>query len=380
MPSFTVPPDSQTALLCGHCGDALTDDAETFATDTYGDVCEPCRDELPGCANCNDIDGPFEEDIDGNDNCRSCTRSLYGYITCADCGRPGRYWDLNSSDNGEVCADCRSERYWECVVCDYLISTGTYCETCESEQDEESDYVHSYSYRPVPRFHGDGPAYLGFELEITTPRHDLDDIARHTAERLGFGDLGYLKEDSSIGSAGFEIVTHPMSHAWASRHFPWELLEELRGQGCGAETDDDGLGLHVHVSRAGFSDADHAERWLTLIYDNSDKVDAVARRRSGEWAAWDTTEKKSRIKDYAKGEAAGRRYSAVNCQNTHTFEIRVFKSTLNRAELRAALDLVAASVEYTRVATTPTWDEFAAYVAVEDAYAALSTMLTNAEA
>ena len=284
---------------------------------------------------------------------------------------------MNSSDNGYVCNECSSARYWECDACDYLISSGNYCSGCEDENESpESDYVHSYGYAPSPDFHGAGPTYLGVELEINTPRYDLDEIARDVVNALG--SLGYLKEDSSI-PCGFEIVTHPMSHAWASEHFPWELLDELKRRQCDTDTDDNGLGLHVHVSRDGFDDAEHAERWLTLIYDNSDKVDIVARRRSGEWAAWDVTEKKSRIKEYAKGEAQGRRYSAVNCQNDHTFEVRVFASTLDKTELRAALDLVAASVEYTRTAAAPTWDEFTAYIAVEDAYAALRSMLEGVQ-
>lgn len=374
MPNITVPPDADTiATRCGYCLRWTT--GETFATESHGDVCLACAEEMPRCASCGDVgDDDLAEDIYGDQRCRPCTRAHYGYSECADCERPGRDFDMRGSDNGYVCDDCANVRYWECATCEYLLSTGTYCEDCEDERGEESDYIHSYDYSPTPQFHGDGPTYLGFELEINTPVGDLDDVAWRTVGKLG--DLGYLKEDSSITDGGFEIVTHPMSHDWASRHFPWDLLDELRRQGCTADHDE--IGLHVHVSRAGFDDAEHAERWLTLIYDNSDKVDVVARRRSGAWAAWDTTEKKRYVKDYAKGELRGARYSAVNCQNTHTFEIRVFKSTLRRTELRAALDLVAASVEYTRVVhTNPTWDEFAACVAVDDAYAALHSMITE---
>jgi hypothetical protein len=56
----------------------------------------------------------------------------------------------------------------------------------------------------------------------------------------------------------------------------------------------------------------------------------------------------------------------VNCQNSGTFEIRGFRSTLNRVKLRAALEFVDASVAYTRQVKTSdvlkggglTWSHF----------------------
>jgi hypothetical protein len=233
--------------------------------------------------------------------------------------------------------------------------------------------IHDYSYKPDPDFYGVGPLFLGVELEVSVPDYLISRAADLCDERLG--RLAYLKEDSSVD--GFEIVTHPMSHAYATESFPWHMLRELDDLGASA----DDAGLHVHVSRAGFRDSAHVYRWLKLLYRNAEHVTAIARRDSGEWAAWSGNDR-MRAKDYAKGRRNGARYSAVNVQNRETFEVRVFASTLDTDELRAALDLVAASVEYTRGLTVAdithgdgwTWDAFVTWADQRPEYAALVAM------
>lgn len=398
MPETTVPPDA--ALRCGNCHDVLSPDAETFATDHYGDICGTCRDGLPACYSCGDVGVDLEEDVNGDDNCTSCTRSMYSRTTCDHCGRPGSYYDMRSATVGEICSDCAGNEFWECANCEYLIRSGDYCGDCEEDygEAEDSGEVHGYNYTPDPNFLGEGPVYLGFELEISTPRGSLDAIASGVNAALNHGDWGYLKEDSSIAGAGFEIVTHPMSHDWSSRHFPWDILDDLKRDGCAANPDSNGL--HVHVSRDGFSGPAHVLRWLQMFYDSRERVIKIARRNTDEWASWHGSNSDTyNAKRHAKGSTAGHRYSAINVQNRHTFEVRAFGSTLDKTELRAALDLVAASVEYTREITAAVdvdvdddaawdafadsdtyraaWDAFAAYVAERDTYLALHTMISK---
>jgi hypothetical protein len=45
------------------------------------------------------------------------------------------------------------------------------------------------------------------------------------------------------------------------------------------------------------------------------------------------------------------RYSAVNTNNRDTLEIRIFRGTINKNTVKAAVDLAHASVEYTRSLT-----------------------------
>ena len=132
-------------------------------------------------------------------------------------------------------------------------------EDIDHDEDEDDDLefggplIHDYSYKPRPFFHGDGPLFLGLELEVATPSHDRS--YAWTAHRW-LGSLGYLKSDSSI-DVGFEIVTHPMSYLWAIHHFPWEMLPELAETGCRATQQ---TGLHVHLSRDGFTGPLHVYR------------------------------------------------------------------------------------------------------------------------
>jgi len=101
--------------------------------------------------------------------------------------------------------------------------------------------------------------------------------------QTALGGLGYLKDDCSITdhyNSGFEIVTHPMTHKYARESFPWSMLDELAELGADAEHN----GIHVHVSRAGFSDSDHIYRWLRLLMSNREPCLKIARRESTQWA------------------------------------------------------------------------------------------------
>ena len=86
---------------------------------------------------------------------------------------------------------------WGCAT---LIPDGEYCEDCYPEEEYDdgySDYdlIHSWDYTPSLQFHGEGPLFLGIELEMSAPWGRRDDTARIAQEYLG--DLGYLKSDGS---------------------------------------------------------------------------------------------------------------------------------------------------------------------------------------
>lgn len=90
---------------------------------------------------------------------------------------------------------------------------------------------------------------------------------------------------------------------------------------------------------------------MTLLYRNRDQVIALARRRSDEYAAF-TDENWRKAKYSAVGARGDSRYRAINTRNEHTFELRIFASSLVAQAVAAALGLAAASMEYTR--TLPT--------------------------
>jgi putative amidoligase enzyme len=219
--------------------------------------------------------------------------------------------------------------------------------------------LHSHGWRPRTgwEYKGDGPVYLGMELEVEiSDLQDENDYAERVQELMG--DAVYLQEDSSIGH-GFEITTHPMSYAWAMAQFPWDALETLSDEGCSTHNE---VGLHIHVSRSAFSGECHLYRWLKFIYRNEQQVSQLARRRYSRWASFDQAHRRAvkhmlKTEDMQRGydrhghylpHAAVARYQAVNPLNEKTLELRVFASSLRPGEVQAALAFAAATVEYTR--------------------------------
>ncbi|WP_245568172.1 hypothetical protein [Nocardia jiangxiensis] len=347
--SAVLPEDSPDSRLCPNCGD--------------WSVCE-------GCAR------PAEElylAVDSSELCEDC---------CADyglCDRCDRYDESTYTlDNDDVVCEGCSSLYDECGNCYTLLAEGhTYCESCGHATGSD-DRIHDYFYKPAPRFHGAGPVYLGFELEIKTLPRALEECVDLALDRLR--GLGYLKEDSSIG-CGFELVTHPMSYAYAIDQFPWDLLTALAARG--AYTDRH-VGLHVHVSRAGFSSPAHAYRWLKFVYRNQCPATVLARRDPASWASFDPNAR-SRTARIVKGERGFGRCQAVNAEPEDTFEVRIFASSLHPQQVQAALGFVDATVEYTRTLTSADiarrrgweWTAFTTWLRTRPAYTPLLTELED---
>ncbi|MEV0764136.1 hypothetical protein [Nocardia sp. NPDC050435] len=260
-------------------------------------------------------------------------------------------------------------------MCATLVPVGEDCDPCENP-----GRVWSYSYKPDPRFHGEGPLHLGLELEVIVPDWRYSACVTEATEALG--SLGYLKQDSSIQPCGFEIVTHPMSWQHAIDHFPWPLLDQLAGLGCRT---DESVGLHVHASRAGFDNPAHVYRWLKLLYRNESQLTTLARRRT-HYAAFDPFAR-ARARHTAKGpqHALGLdRYQAINPYPRATLELRVFASSLSAQSVQAALAFTAASIDYTRSLRSADiregaweWHRFTAWVTRHPDYQPLTAELED---
>lgn len=245
-----------------------------------------------------------------------------------------------------LCSICRRERA--------LMESGEYDD--ESGDSGEYEYAEPYrsdrviqyhGYKPRPVFYGEGPMYLGMELEVECPdRGELDSWAREVQARMG--ESVYIQEDSSI-NYGFEITTHPMSYSWAMENFAWNALKYMKDKGFSTHSR---VGIHVHVSRTGFASECHLYRWMKFVYRNEAQVSRLARRRKSDWASFDP-HFRAQVKRYVKKEDYLRgytddRYQAINPNNPNTLEVRVFASSLRSREVKAALAFVASTVEYTR--------------------------------
>lgn len=236
---------------------------------------------------------------------------------------------------------CDSCSEWRCDACSPC--------SCDDDDDycDHDSRVHSYEYRPQsfrPKGNYPAEALLGVELEVCGGHSVIADVV-HSVDSSE--DHLYMKRDGSI--CGVEIVTHPMTLAWA-RQYPFaRLLGNLRAAGCSV---DDDYGLHIHVSRNAFrrdgkQSAAHQMTWLLFMYRNVAELEELARRSSDQWASF-RKPVPGELARKAKSVGADNRYVAVNCNNDKTFELRFFKSTLDEQEFYAALEFADASVRYTR--------------------------------
>jgi len=221
--------------------------------------------------------------------------------------------------------------------------------------------VHDYSYRPDPIFHGkpEDKLFFGIEVETEAPRSSYEALrdAAEYAFQLEDADLAYLKSDGSL-NVGFELVTHPMTHDYYMNKAPllWETISTLRDEHKMRAWSTGTCGLHVHISRAGFSNGSHMHRFLRLIYSNEKFYSRLAGRDSSRWAKFSdvsvsdnlTGKTYNKFRDKIQSGRDTDRYSAVNTQNRATFEMRIFRGTVNVDTIKSAIDLAHASVEYTR--------------------------------
>lgn len=341
-------------------------------------------------------------------------------VECADCG----YWFSTSvdqfgySDFGghlHTCDNCEyeycGEQYTRCPDCGY------------SDDDGYGDVngIHDYSYRPRPIWFGgrNKPYYLGFELEVSSERFNVQPIY-DWCTREGIPDFLYCKEDGSV--EGFEIVSHPMTPEFFDT-VRWDsfftMLNEEYPTFDGTEPS--GHGLHVHVSRTAFPYQSTLARWSYMLNTYQNHVRRVARRTSEHWArftdkpvtlclpferagrnrgqwqigeplacgccferVWIAEPLPERMTRQFQSYGMPERYQAVNLTNSATVEVRVFKSTRAVEEFVSSLHFVAATVEFVRTmqpwhATkqATSWETFADYVARHPVFAHESDVLAG---
>ena len=351
--------------------------ADDLITTEYDSVvCGECVQTCERCDSIGDINELFHT-VNGNDLwCEACTeRRAYW---CDSCEEYNSWGISHVSDRGEDwCESCVNQGAYWCDDCDEYNADG--CDRCAEDTDGRGNrIIHDYSYRPDAIFHStDKEERLFFGIEIEVEGWDDKSASAMHAYQLESMDLAYLKSDGSLNN-GFEIVTHPMSHDFFKNEATdlWSVLGDLRSrQGMRVKSwDTKTCGLHIHISRTGFSGGAHMHRFLNLVYSNPDFYSTLAGRTSDQWAKFTDIYRKDykrdsngeRIWDMDNGydvttkrtfmhklntDYNSDRYSAVNTNNAATLEMRIFRGSVNGDTIKSQLDLAHASVEYTRTLT-----------------------------
>ena len=351
---------------CAVCSTDIETDDVIFTSYDSSILCTDCA---VICQRCDDVStvNDSHHEVDGDLWCESCTEQRAYY--CDSCSEYNSYGTNYMTDRQESwCESCTNDSYY-CEDCDEWNADG-----CDSCSDTSSRLVHDYNYRPDAIFHSTDKnerLFFGIEVEVEAGRNY--ELASEFAYRLEPLDLAYLKSDGSLNH-GFEIVTHPMSHDFFKNEAQelWDTLEQLRTNDPYKVKawDTNTCGLHIHISRTGFSSGSHMHRFLNLVYSNQEFYEKLAGRSSDQWAKftdiirqdYKRDEEGNRLLDewgsYSlqttrsfKGKLGYRgsdRYSAVNTNNSATLEMRIFRGSVNSDTIKSQLDLAHASVEYTR--------------------------------
>ena len=299
-----------------------------------------CEHHLFRCNSCNDMTPNREQHQYYVGYCKPCGDDLF---TCERCN------DVDHGDNmyrvggDEWCHDCWDNHSRHCDRCDYDYNphSGRCCTGTHDVQD--------YSYKPYPQFHwvendpdADRRVFMGFELEVESNGEDYDGPE---LVRSHLGDLVYFKEDGSLDD-GFEIVTHPMTLAYA-HSMDWAWTQGLLDKGY-RSWDRSSCGLHVHVDRRGFNGRLHQYSFTLLLMRNKALSYLIAGRQGNSYASFDKG-MRTEIPKHLKGQDnCVQRYSAVNVLPTATLEVRMFKGSLKKERILAALEYVHSAVEYSR--------------------------------
>lgn len=246
--------------------------------------------------------------------------------------------------------------------------------------------IHNYSYKPEPEIgyknDRESREHLTFGVELEceprrngAPKMDADELSDRIDEIAS--DRAYCKSDCSL-SHGLEIVTHPGTLAHHMYVMHWRQIQRTCEKAGFRSHDTENSGLHVHVGRAqlGSTDAERDEtirkvQVLFVMYAAElTRFSRRTRSRLDEWASFRSFGVSPESIRATDGDALAawarssvptfedddhlQRYTAVNLMNRATVEIRVFRGTLKRDTLIAAIQLVSNVFEY---AMTHTWDE-----------------------
>ena len=273
---------------------------------------------------------------------------------CWECGARIQPGENAGSSVHPLCQPCFDRSYTRCARCGALLRAETalvydnhfYCDPCYSRCRQSG--IQDYYYKPVPTFYGDGPLYMGVELEIdgagesSYNAQQLLDLANRGRERKN------CKHDGSLDE-GFELVTHPMTLEYHQKKMPWAAILRKAVQMGYISHQAGTCGLHVHVSRAAFGTEETGQdaciaRILYFVEKNWAELLKFSRRTEAQLDRWATRygykEQPQEILNHAKKGSHGGRYTCINLQNENTIEFRIFRGTLKYNTLIAALQLV----------------------------------------
>lgn len=318
---------------------------------------------------------------------------IYTRMTLCDCGCVASIDSTHSVYCGRRstetwCESCLVDARWcedteDYRNSDYAYEHGdgnyySYEEEQEEEDEPEPSRAMSYSTNALRHVHPDtsiicapfGEFTMGIELEITSGSTNVSDAIEDVRDQLG-ESYCIIKEDGSLPSNGFEIVTAPRGLPEHLAKFKsWNIDAAYRAWDVGQ------CGMHVHIDSRAFTRLTIG-KFIMFINDanNRDFIRKIAGRhpaldnqaarycRAEDQGAMDTPIKAIKGKD-------ADRFFMVNMQNLkeeesrrlgfkdkfdsgkyNTVELRIFRASLKKERLLAQIEFAHAVVFFCRASS-----------------------------
>jgi len=300
------------------------------------------------------------------ENLPICYRCATNFPSCLNCGRTivFSYHRVQDSQNNTLCYECTKD-YIRCPVCntfvhrdDVLFDGLEYvCPDCYSNFEEtelhHDDYIHSYGYKPTPRFYGHFQKDLLFGIELEVDHGGEDGYKAKQLLDIMNGEEDekyvYIKHDGSLYD-GFEIVSHPAKLQTHLNEICWEdAFKFLKENGYESDKTSS-CGLHIHINRLNLGKTykrivEVESRILFFFEYFWDKIVKFSRKSEYQISRWSD---KYGTFDYEQAlmQNEESRYYSINFQNKNTIEFRVFKGTLDYNTFKATLLFVENLVKY----------------------------------
>ena len=207
--------------------------------------------------------------------------------------------------------------------------------------------IEEYDYDCEPEFFSDKSSdedfYMGVELEVDAGGDDDHSIL--ILENILGTDYAYYMRDGSLNN-GFEIAMMPSTLAYVNKNMlkfsdAFQYLASLGYRSHDTNT----CGLHIHFDRTAFGTRPSVQKlkaaYLALIMErNWNQITKFARRTRSQMNNWSVNKKLSgdvyhddteqTFTQKFEGKYMDRsKYNALNCNHRYTFELRLFKGTLN---------------------------------------------------
>ena len=287
-------------------------------------------------------------------------------IVCSDCGKEikDKNFRVDEYDN-IICRDCATSKYHNCRDCSKLIKkTKKYCDRCNGEIYRNG--INSYSTKPDSIFKNYkldndkdmNRVYYGMELEISYLNPFM---AKGLFKDLYKNKFMYNKSDSSL-TEGVEIVTSPcdmrsVKYLLSKMKPGLEWLKLFENDYCR------NAGIHIHVSKKMISPFDMIKLHKLL---NSYTIQSADDKKailylSGRITNLDLRLDEDGVSHYCRIGNCNKditemysmkcvdmqdRYQAVNMQNNHTIEFRLFKTTLDADRILSYFEVVNTMIKY----------------------------------